>query len=46
VQTDERTTDDVIEWIASDCGLALEQPRLTRWNHQLRRLKVGFDHIR
>lgn len=46
VQTDERTTDEVVEWIAADAGLALDAPRLAPWRYQLRRLKVGVDHIR
>ena len=46
VQTDDRTTDEVVEWIAQDAGLRLERPRLTPGRYQLRRLKVGIDHIR
>lgn len=46
VQTDERTTDEVVEWIARDSGLALDRPRLAPWKYQLRRLKVGINHIR
>jgi hypothetical protein len=46
VDTDQRTTDEVVEWIAADAGLALDAPRLTPWRYQLRRLKVGIDHIR
>ncbi len=46
VHTDHRTTDEVVEWIAADAGLALAAPRLAPWRYQLRRLKVGIDHIR
>lgn len=44
--TDGRTTDEVVEWIANDCGLALERSRLAPWKYQLRRLKIGLAHIR
>ncbi len=46
VDTDHRTTDEVVEWIADDAGLTLTQPRLSPWRHQLRRLHVGVQHIR
>ncbi len=46
VQTDHRTTDEVVEWIAADAGLGLVVPRLPAWRYQLRRLRVGIDHIR
>lgn len=46
VTTDERTTDEVVDHIAKDAGLQLEFPRLPPWRYQLRRLKIGIDHIR
>lgn len=46
VETDNRTTDEVVEWIADDAGLNLTSPRLTPWRYQLRRLNVGVRHIR
>ena len=46
VHTDERTTDEVVEWIAADAGLTLGAPRLPPWRYQLRRLRVGIDHVR
>ncbi|WP_243225706.1 AAA family ATPase [Microbacterium sp. CIAB417] len=46
VPTDDRTTDQVVEWIARDAGLVLERPRLSRWRYQFRRLGVGIQHIR
>ncbi|MCC2321183.1 AAA family ATPase [Cellulomonas xiejunii] len=46
VDTDQRTTDEVVEWIADDAGLSLAGPRLAPWRYQLRRLEVGIGHIR
>ncbi|SFJ57956.1 AAA family ATPase [Cellulomonas sp. KH9] len=46
VETDQRTTDEVVEWIADDAGLTLAGPRLPPWRYQLRRLEVGIGHIR
>ena len=46
VATDDRTTDEVVEWIAQDAGLTLTAPRLAPWRYQLRRLRVGMQHIR
>ena len=46
VGTDDRTTDEVVEWIAADAGLTLEVPRLAPWRYQVRRLRVGVGHIR
>lgn len=46
VPTDDRTTDEVVEWIAGDAGLQLGGPRLVPWRYQLRRLRVGIQHIR
>ena len=46
VDTDRRTTDEVVEWIADDAGLTLQAPRLAPWRYQVRRLRVGIDHIR
>jgi len=46
VETDQRTTDEVVEWIADDAGLTLAGPRLAPWRYQLRRLEVGIGHIR
>lgn len=46
VATDERTTDQVVEWIAADAGLTLVRPRLSPARYQLRRLQVGIQHIR
>lgn len=46
VDTDHRTTDEVVEWIAADAGLPLTAPRLAPWSHQLHRLRVGVAHIR
>jgi AAA domain len=46
VETDHRTTDEVVEWIANDAGLKLTKPRLAPWRYQLRRLSVGVRHIR
>ncbi|MGF6823486.1 hypothetical protein M2317_002399 [Microbacterium sp. ZKA21] len=46
VATDLRTTDEVVEWIAQDAGLALTAPRLVPWRYQLRRFRVGIQHIR
>jgi hypothetical protein len=46
VPTDDATTDEVVEWIADDAGLALSLPRLAPWRYQVRRLRVGVQHIR
>lgn len=46
VQTDDRTTDEVVEWIAADAGLTLTRPRLSPCRYQFRRLGVGVRHIR
>ena len=46
VDTDDRTTDEVVEWIAKDVGLALTMPRMPPWRYQVRRLAVGVQHIR
>lgn len=46
VATDERTTDEVVEWIAGDAGLTLARPRLSPARFQLRRLRVGLQHLR
>ena len=46
VATDDRSTDEVVEWIARDAELTLAEPRLTPRRYQLRRLKVGLQHIR
>lgn len=46
VDTDRRSTDEVVEWIARDAGLELTQPRLSPWRFQVRRLSVGVRHIR
>ncbi len=46
VGTDHRTTDEVVEWIADDAGLELASPRLAPWRYQLRRFRVGVQHIR
>lgn len=46
VPTDDRSTDEVVEHIAHDAGLTLAKPRLAPWRYQLRRLKVGVQHIR
>ncbi len=46
VDTDHRTTDEVVEWIARDAGLDLDAPRLHPARYQLRRLQVGIQHIR
>jgi AAA domain len=46
VETDYRTPDEVVEWIADDAGLNLTKPRFTPWRYQLRRLNVGVRHIR
>lgn len=46
VATDHRTTDEVVEWIAGDAGLTLTERRLARWRYQLRRFRVGIQHIR
>lgn len=46
VPNDDRTVDEVVEWIAADAGLELAAPRLTSARYQLRRLGVGLRHIR
>lgn len=46
VPNDDRTVDEVVEWIAADAGLELAAPRLTPARYQLRRLGVGLRHIR
>jgi len=46
LDTDQRTTDEVVEWIAADAGLALHAPRPAPWRYQVRRLRVGIDHVR
>jgi hypothetical protein len=46
VATDDRTTDEVVERIADDAGLVLSAPRLAPWRYQLRRVRVGVQHIR
>jgi len=42
VHTEQRTTDEVVEWIAGDAGLTLQAPRLAPWRYQLRRLEIGI----
>lgn len=46
VDTDHRTTDEVVELIAADAGLTLVAPRLAPWRYRVRRLQVGLAHIR
>ena len=46
VDTDDRTTDEVVEWIAADVGLTLEAPRLARWRYQVQRLTVALGYAR
>lgn len=46
IETDDRTTDEVVEQIAQDAGLRLVTPRLSPWRYQLRRVQVGVRHIR
>jgi hypothetical protein len=46
VPTDEVSTNQVVERIAVDAGLALTRPRLGSWRYQLRRLAVGVRHVR
>lgn len=46
VPNDDRTLDEVVEWIAADAGLELVRPRLTPTLLRLRRLTVGIRHIR
>lgn len=46
IPTDDLSTDEVVEWIAADAGLALQRPRLHPVRYQARRLAVGIRHIR
>ncbi|WP_431278340.1 hypothetical protein [Leifsonia poae] len=46
VHTDDRTTDEVVEWIADNAGVKLAMPRLHPAKYQLRRLRIGLQHIR
>ena len=46
VPTDDRTINDVVEWIAHDAGLTLTNARLPSWQYQLRRFNVGLRHVR
>ncbi|TDO93201.1 hypothetical protein [Enemella evansiae] len=46
VETDNRSTDEVVEWIAADAGLHLSRPCLSPIAYQFRRLAVGVRHIR
>ena len=46
VDTDDRSTDEVVEWIAADAGLQLARPRLSPGRFQLRRLAVVLRHVR
>ena len=46
VDTDARTTDEVVEWIAADAGLTLDAPRLAPWRYQLQRLTVATGFVR
>lgn len=46
VDTDERTTDEVVEWIAHHVGLELVAPRMRPLRYQFRRLAVGVAHIK
>lgn len=46
VSTDERSLDEVVEWIADDAGLELGGPRLSPVRFQLRRLQVAAQLIR
>ncbi|WP_019135772.1 AAA family ATPase [Cellulomonas massiliensis] len=46
VETDDRTTDEVVEWIAADAGLTLDAPRLAPWRYQVQRLKVAAGFVR
>ena len=46
VETDDRPTDEVVEWIAADAGLHLSRPCLSPIAYQFRRLAVGVRHIR
>lgn len=46
VETDNLTTDEVVEWIACDAGLTLTRPRLGPLRSQLQRLRVGVRHVR
>jgi hypothetical protein len=46
VPTDDATTDQVVERIAVDAGVALTRSRLAPWRYQFRRLAVGVRHIR
>lgn len=46
VPNDDRTVDEVVEWIAKDAGLDFAAPRLSPARYQLHRLAVGIRHIR
>ncbi len=46
VPTDDRTPDEVVEFIAGDAGLELTQPRLSPARQRLQRLEIGIRHIR
>jgi len=46
VQTDDRTPDEVVEFIAGDAGLALSRPRLSPARERLYRIEIGIRHIR
>jgi hypothetical protein len=46
IVTDDRSTDEVVEAIARDCGLELVRPRSSTVRYQVRRLTVGLRHVR
>ena len=46
VPTDEQTTDEIVEAIAADAGLALSRPRLSPVRERIQRLQLGVRHIR
>jgi gluconate kinase len=46
VPTDERTPDEVVEFIAADAGLQLIRPRLSPARERLHRVEIGIRHIR
>jgi hypothetical protein len=46
VPTDDRTPDEVVEFIAADSSLELVRPRLSPARERIYRLEVGIRHIR
>ncbi len=46
VRTDDRTPDEVVEFVAGDFALELIRPRLSPARERLYRIEIGTHHIR